>query len=100
MAEALPPRLANASRQYAFPHTAADDRRRLEGVGADAELDIVQHGTPLWEFYKLSLEATKPPQIAAGVIDEREAMESLARLESPDFLACGFAHIGAWGRRQ
>jgi hypothetical protein len=45
----------------------------LEDLGADAELDIVQPGTALSEFY---------------------------RLDDPDFLGCGFAFIGAWGRRQ
>lgn len=71
----------------------------LEDVGADAELDVVQHGTPLCEFYRLSLAGLAPRLIAAGVLTADEATELIARLESPDFLSCGFAHIGAWGRR-
>jgi SAM-dependent methyltransferase len=71
----------------------------LEGVGADAELDVVQHGTPMCEFYRLSVAGMAPRLIAAGVLTAAGATELIARLESPDFLACGFAHIGAWGRR-
>jgi SAM-dependent methyltransferase len=71
----------------------------LEDVGADAELDVVQHGTPLCEFYRISLSAMAPRLIASGVVRSEEASHVIARLDSPDFLACGFAHIGAWGRR-
>jgi SAM-dependent methyltransferase len=71
----------------------------LEDVGADAELDVVQHGTRLCEFYMLSLSAMAPRMIASGVLSSEEAAQVIARLDSPDFLACGFAHIGAWGRR-
>ena len=71
----------------------------LEDVGADAELDVVQHGTPMWEFYRLSVIGMSPGLIEAGVLTADEATELLARVDSPDFLACGFAHIGAWGRR-
>ena len=71
----------------------------LEDVGADAELDVVQHGTPMCEFYRLSVAGMAPRLIAAGVLTADEATALTARLDSPDFLACGFAHIGAWGRR-
>jgi len=71
----------------------------LEDVGADAELDVVQHGTPMWEFYRLSVIGMSPGLIEAGVLTADEATELVARLDSSDFLACGFAHIGAWGRR-
>jgi SAM-dependent methyltransferase len=71
----------------------------LEDVGADAELDVVQHGTALCEFYRLSLSAMAPRLIASGVLSSGEASQVIGRLESPEFLACGFAHIGAWGRR-
>jgi SAM-dependent methyltransferase len=71
----------------------------LERVGADAELDVVQHGTPLCEFYKLSFLAQAPRLIESGAITSHDASELIARIDSPDFLACGFAHIGAWGRR-
>lgn len=38
----------------------------LETIGADAELDIVQPGTAVSEFYRLSLAATSEPLISAG----------------------------------
>jgi hypothetical protein len=71
----------------------------LEEVGADAELDIVQSGTPLAEFHRLSLAATASATIAAGAHTSRETDELARRIDEPDFLACGFAHIGAWARR-
>jgi hypothetical protein len=74
-------------------------RLGLTHIGADAELDIVQPGTPLWEFYRLSMAATSEPLIAAGVLTAAQAARLTARLDEPDFMACGFAFIGAWGRR-
>ena len=35
-------------------------------VGADAEVDIVRAGTPLAEFYRLSMAAIGPPAVEAG----------------------------------
>ncbi len=71
----------------------------LEDVGADAGLDIVQPGTPLAEFYRLSLARTTEPLVAAGLLTSAEAAALVARVDEPDFLACAFAYIGAWGRR-
>jgi hypothetical protein len=67
-------------------------------IGADAELDVVQPGTAPWEFYRLSMAATSGPLISAGVLTAAEAARLEARLAEPDFLACGFAFVGAWGR--
>jgi SAM-dependent methyltransferase len=91
----------------AFPHGSMSQGRAilrqihqlgLEEVGADAELDIVRPGTPLAEFYRLSLAATAQPLISAGVLTAAEAARLEARVSEPDFLGCGFAYIGAWGR--
>jgi SAM-dependent methyltransferase len=71
----------------------------LEGIGADADLDIVQPGTPLGEFYRLSAVATAQAVVAAGALTAKEIARIVSRLEEPDFLGCGFAYIGAWGRR-
>lgn len=68
-------------------------------IGADAELDIVQPGTALADFYRLSMAATSGPLISAGMLTAAEDARLRARLDEPDFLACGFAFIGAWGRR-
>jgi SAM-dependent methyltransferase len=73
-------------------------RLGLSDVDADAELDVVKQGTPLCEFYRLSVAGMAPRLIAAGILTADEATEVIARIDSPDFLACGFAHIGAWGR--
>ena len=71
----------------------------LAGIGADAELDIIQPGTDLAEFYQLSMAILAEPMISAGIMTAGEAARLAARPADPDFLACGFAFIGAWGRR-
>jgi SAM-dependent methyltransferase len=71
----------------------------LADIGADAELDIVQPGTALAEFYRLSLAATAQPMISAGLLTTADAARLTTRLDEPDFMGCGFAFIGAWGRR-
>lgn len=37
--------------------------------------------------------------ISAGVLTDAEAARLEERVCEPDFLGCGFAYIGAWGRR-
>jgi hypothetical protein len=76
--------MADVAAQYAFPHTGADERRRLDLFA---------------EFYQLSMTATAQPLISAGVVTAADAARLTARLGEPDFLACGFAFIGAWSRR-
>jgi len=92
----------------AFPHGSLGQGRALlrqirqlglADIGADAELDIVEPGTDLAEFYQLSTAALAEPMISAGVMTAGEAARLAARPADPDFLGCGFAFIGAWGRR-
>jgi trans-aconitate methyltransferase len=71
----------------------------LVDVGADAELDIIKAGTPLAEFYSLSMAAIGQPAVDAGALTAEQATALVERPNRPDFLACGFAHIGVWGRR-
>jgi ubiquinone/menaquinone biosynthesis C-methylase UbiE len=70
----------------------------LVDVGADSELDIIQPGTPLAEFYQLSLAAIGPAAVQAGALTPKEAADLIDRPAESDFL-CGFAYIGVWGRR-
>jgi SAM-dependent methyltransferase len=74
-------------------------RLGLVDVGADAEADMIQPGTPLAEFYGLSMAAIGPPAIAAGALTSEQADALVERPAQPDFLGCGFVHIGVWGRR-
>jgi trans-aconitate methyltransferase len=71
----------------------------LVDVGADAEVDIIEPGTPLAEFYRLSMAAIGPPAVDAGALTAEEAAGLADRPLEPDFLGCGFVHIGVWGRR-
>jgi SAM-dependent methyltransferase len=92
----------------AFPHGSPSQGRSLlrqihrlglEHIGADAELDVVAVGTPLADFYRLSLAALHEQCVASGILTEGESAAATARLDAPDFLGCGFVYIGAWGRR-
>ena len=85
-----------------FPHGSRSQGRALlrqirqldlADVGADAELDIVAPGTPLAEFYRLSLAAVAGPSIASGALTPAEVTAGVARPTEPSFLACGFAFI-------
>jgi trans-aconitate methyltransferase len=71
----------------------------LLDVGADAEVDIIEPGTPLAEFYRLSMRAIGPPAIEAEALTAQQAEALIDRLAQPDFLGCGFVYIGVWGRR-
>jgi SAM-dependent methyltransferase len=94
--------------QAAFPSMALSQGRSLlrqvhqlglEDVGADAEIDIIQDGTDLAEFYQLSQAALAGPKVQAGALSREQATALIDRPGDDDFLACGFVHIGVWGRR-
>jgi hypothetical protein len=71
----------------------------LTDVGADAEIDIIQAGTDLAEFYRLGMAALAGPRVQAGALSPTQAAALIDRPGDDDFLACGFVHIGVWGRR-
>jgi len=73
-------------------------RLGLEDVGADAEVDIVVPGTPLAEFYRLSMAAIGPPAVEAGALTADQAAALIERPNREDFRGCGFVHFGVWGR--
>ena len=96
------------STQAAFPSLALSQGRSLlrqihqlglEEVGADAEIDIIKAGTDLAEFYQLSQAALALPKVQADVLSLEQATVLIDRPGDDDFLACGFVHIGVWGRR-
>ena len=65
--------MAEITAGYAFPHTSADERRRL---------DLAQ------------------PLISTGLVTAAETAGLTARVDESDFTGCGFAFIGAWGMRR
>jgi hypothetical protein len=70
----------------------------LMDIGADSEVDIIRPGTPLAEFYQLSMAAIGPAAVHAGAQTPEQAAALVKRPTEDDFLACGFAYIGVWGR--
>jgi trans-aconitate methyltransferase len=71
----------------------------LVDIGADAEVDVIQTGTALAEFYRLSMAAIGPRAVESGALTGEQADTIHDRTTQADFLACGFVHIGVWGRR-
>jgi hypothetical protein len=71
----------------------------LVNVGADGEIDIIRPGTPLAEFYRLSMAALGPPTVQAKALTAVQAAALVDRPTQADFIGCGFVHIGVWGRR-
>src|SRR6516164_6563414 len=87
----------------AFPHGSLGQGRALlrqirqlglADIGADAELDIVQPGTDLAEFYQLSMAALAGPMISAGVMTADEAARLAARPGEPAAQEVGFTGPG------
>jgi hypothetical protein len=74
-------------------------RLNLVDIGADGEIDIVEHGTALAEFNRLSMVAISPPAVETGTLSPEQAAMLVDRPAHTDFLACGFVNIGVWGRR-
>jgi SAM-dependent methyltransferase len=94
--------------QAAFPNMTLSQGRSLlrhihqlglTEIGADAEMDIIQAGTDLAEFYQLSQAALALPKVQAGALSLAEATALVDRPGDDDFLACGFVHVGVWGQR-
>ena len=71
----------------------------LEGIGADAELDIVQPGTARAEFYQLSIAAMAEPLIEVGLMTAADMVRLGDRLAEPDFMACGLRASRRCGAR-
>jgi trans-aconitate methyltransferase len=95
--------------QQAFPNLSLCQGRTLLkqihqlgllDVGADAEIDIIRPGTPLAEFYRLSMTALGPPTVHAKALTAEQAKALVDRPTQADFIGCGFVHIGVWGRRR
>lgn len=71
----------------------------IDGVHADAELDVIRGGSAVADWYRLSMAALRPAVLAAGTATEEQIDEQVTRLADPGFVALGFTWIGAWGRR-
>jgi hypothetical protein len=75
------------------------DEAGLEGVGAQAEVDIVAADTDQAEWYRLSMLALQEPVLASGALTEAEFEEAFAVLDEPGFCEPGFVFVRAHGTR-
>jgi SAM-dependent methyltransferase len=100
--------IAPLAGRAAFPGMALSQGRSLlrqvhqlglTAISAYAEIDIIQAGTDLAEFYQLSQAALAGPKVQAGALSPTQTKALIDRPGDDDFLACGFVHIGVWGQR-
>ena len=71
----------------------------LEDVSADGRVRVIQGGTPETAFFRLSLMALREMLLEAGVVDEAEAAQALAKLDDPGEVLLSPVMVAAHGRR-
>lgn len=74
-------------------------RRGYRDIGVSVMVPTVQGGTGIAKFWSLTLEATRPRLLAAGLITSQEIDQAQQLLADPDFFDLGPGFIAAWGRR-
>jgi len=55
----------------------------LTDVGADPEADVIAAGTPLAEFYRLSMAAIGPASVEAGALTQAQTSALVERTKQP-----------------
>src|SRR5215472_19022784 len=80
---------------YAFPHSAEDESRRLQLL--EQRLDPLTKRRI--QRLGVSQAALALPKVRVGALSLAEATALIDRPGDDDFLACGFVHIGVWGQR-
>jgi SAM-dependent methyltransferase len=65
----------------------------------DVRVDVVEGGTPLAQWERLSIRAVSPEALEAGTATIEQIDRHLARLDEPDYRGLGWAWVGATGQR-
>lgn len=71
----------------------------LADVGAEADVDICQGGSPMAECRQFGFAQLRDAALEAGVISEGEFDHGLACLADADHWLMDFASVAAWGRK-
>jgi SAM-dependent methyltransferase len=71
----------------------------LIGVGAEADVDIFQGGSPMAEFRQLGLAQLREALLQTGVITEVELSNGAAYLSDSSHWLMGLASVAAWGQK-
>ncbi|WP_083335565.1 MULTISPECIES: class I SAM-dependent methyltransferase [unclassified Rhizobium] len=81
----------------ALPKTIAG--MGLSNVGAEGDYSILQGGSPVAEFFKLTAEQMKERMFDAGTIDPSTFARSMRLLSDPTFWSFGGGGVAVWGQR-
>ncbi|MGH3773081.1 MAG: hypothetical protein ACRDRW_17095 [Pseudonocardiaceae bacterium] len=71
----------------------------LIGVGAEADVDICQGGSPMAERRQLGLAQLREALLHTGVITEVEFDNGAACLSDPNHWLMDLASVAAWGQK-
>ncbi len=71
----------------------------LIGVGADADVDICQGGSPMAECRQLGLAQLRQALLQTGVITEAEFDNGIAYLSDSSHWVMDLASVAAWGQK-
>jgi SAM-dependent methyltransferase len=73
-------------------------RRGLVDVGAEVDTPVLRGGSPVAEFWSLTLEFLRPRIVAADLMTPAELDAARALLADPDFWDLSPAFVATWGR--
>ena len=71
----------------------------LVDVGARVDVPVLHGGSPVAEFWSLTVEFLRPRIVALGLLDHAAIDAAQALLADPGFFDLSPAFVGAWGRR-
>jgi len=71
----------------------------LIDTAADLRVDVIEGGTPLARWERLSVQALSDEVLSAGTVAQEQIDRHLARLEDPGYRGFGFTWVGVRGRR-
>lgn len=93
--------LARTGTDYRWPATFPDPLKRagLRDVGADVALPMMRGGSPVAEFWSLTIEFLRPQVVEAGLLADADIDSARAYLADSNFWDLSPAIVGAWGRR-
>jgi len=83
------------ARTFPAPLAAAG----LVELGSEVDVPVLQGGSPVAEFWSLTLEYLRSGIVGHGHLSDDELDTARARLADPEFWDLSPAFVGAWGRR-
>jgi SAM-dependent methyltransferase len=71
----------------------------LYHVGGEGDFAVLQGGSPVAEFFRLTAEQMRDRVLASGALSEERLDQAIALLKDPDFWAFTDGMVAVWGQR-